>query len=918
MYGEGGGTGWKPVSPSTNRHERAKLARYFPESPLFKRQAVSPLSFTSALFLGASFAWLLASPLPALAESQRPSLDPSSEFAELSDQIDAAKNWDRARLAREVLRPEALILASDRTPVEIVWRRTTALLADLKRMTPPPDLAAESAALEALRPEIAAFQQPQLVAEGRQRDIFARLTVLRRQIAFKNPLLDFEGILFLKHNPQCRGDRHMVDQYLGFNQEKAGGVYLLEKPFGGKASVKNLLAGSAVQSGRLRGRNLVDNGSFLALDLDYDARTILFAFSEAEFAIPPGASFADQTISAGELAHLRGRNHYFFRPESAFHIFKARVDGSNVEQLTDGKWNDYDPCFLPNGRIVFISERDGGNERCGVRPLPSAILHAMMPDGSDIIPLSWHDTNEWQPSVDNHGMLAYTRWDYVDRDSDVAHHLWLCYPDGRDPRSLHGNYPDRRELRPWMEMSIRAIPNSNKYIATAAPHHGDAYGSLVLIDLREKDDRAMSQLRRITPEGLFPESEIRPGVPREKKAVMTGGKSTPATRAGSIQVADADASPRPVSPKPVHPEAFGTPWPLSEDYYLCVYDSKARHHGIYLVDSFGNRELLYRDPAIGCVDPIPFRPRPRPPVIPTATTQARADRSGGSAPGVGTVSVMNVYEGEQPLPREVKIKELRVISLFPKNNTPADVPPIGAAAQSLARGVLGTVPVEEDGSVCFEMPVGVAVYFQLLDAQGVAVQSMRSDTYLHPGERLTCVGCHEDKRKTFNVAAGRALQAFRRPPSALKPEAEGSYPLTFPRLVQPVVDAKCVACHDRNPKAPDLHGDRFVKNGWSQAFSSLRKYAWGMSGGNGTARRQIQISIPGSIGARASLLYPMLARGHHEVKLSPQELRRVTLWLDCNSNFYGAYERTEEQAKGRIVRPVWGVPAWTDFEKLAR
>jgi hypothetical protein len=499
-------------------------------------------------------------------------------------------------------------------------------------------------------------------------------------------------------------------------------------------------------------------------------------------------------------------------------------------------------------------------------------------------------------------MIAYTRWDYVDRDSDVAHHLWLCNPDGRDPRSFHGNYPHQRESRPWMEMSIRAIPGSNKYLAIAAAHHGNAYGSLVQIDLREQDDRATSQLRRLTPETLFPEAEICAGVPYPRDKSLTTNQAA-------------------VPKRPPPAEIYGTPWPLSEDYSLCVYDPKGRHYGIYLIDSFGNREPLYRDAKLSCLDPIPLQPRPRPPVIPPATTQAKADRTDPAADlATGTVAVMNVYESEFPLPPGMLIKELRVVNLFPKDNTFIDVARIGHADQALARGVLGTVPVEDDGSAYFNMPTGAGVYFQLLDARGLAVQTMRSDTYLHPGERMTCIGCHEDKHKALNTPTLTGLAAFKRPPSQLKPEAPGSYPLSFPRLVQPVLDAKCVACHDKNPKRPNLHGDPSAIHGWSRAFVSLRKSAWGMSGGNGIMikNRELQYSLPGKIGALASPLYPMLSKGHHDVELTPAELRRITLWLDCNSNFYGAYDHPAEQAAGQVVRPRFGIPAWSDFESLVR
>jgi cytochrome c553 len=232
--------------------------------------------------------------------------------------------------------------------------------------------------------------------------------------------------------------------------------------------------------------------------------------------------------------------------------------------------------------------------------------------------------------------------------------------------------------------------------------------------------------------------------------------------------------------------------------------------------------------------------------------------------------------------------------------------------------VLGTAPVEEDGSVHFKMPTGTPIYFQLLDENGLAVQTMRSDTYLHPGETLNCLGCHEAKGRAPKVQRQGVPLALRRAPSALAPEAEGSYPLTFPRLVQPVLNARCVGCHDRNKKAPSLHGDRFSKNGWSEAFYTLHKLSWGMSGGNGTAQKERQYSMPGQDGARVSKLYQMLAKGHHDVKPSREEMRRITLWLDCNSNFYGAYTEPDKQARGEVVRPKWGVPGWREFAALVR
>ncbi|NWK54651.1 hypothetical protein HW115_03450 [Verrucomicrobiaceae bacterium N1E253] len=804
--------------------------------------------------------------------------EPNSEYATLQHALkhQGPKSDGYPRLKKEAFRQESLILASDQSPCDVILRRTQALLNHLRQMKNAPDLDEEQSELDTL-----ALQVNKQASGESDPKLFDQLCHIRRRIALKNPLLDFDQILFLKHHKQGRGEIHMVDQYLGFNQKAGGGVFILDKAFSNTPGVRHFLESSVVKSGRLQGKPLTP-GSFISLDLDYDAQRIAFAYTEAHHEhLGPEADWSNQHWSYKEC-RTKSKNYrqYHFRPESTFHIYSANIDGSDLRALSDGMHNEYDPCFMPDGRIAYISERNGGNQRCGSRALPSGTLHSMCGDGSQQTTLSWHDTNEWQPSIDNHGMIVYTRWDYIDRDSDVAHHLWTCYPDGRDPRSNHGNYPDSRESRPWMEMSIRAIPDSNKFVAVAAPHHGEAYGSLILIDPDITDDRQMSQIKRLTPEVLFPESEKAPGVPHAK------GKHRPKG------------------------EVYGSPWPLSENFYLCVYDPGQKNHGIYLVDSFGNKELLYRDPSIACLDPIPLKARARPPILPIQTA-ALSEHQETSKPELGTIAIMNVYDSALPLPKGTTIKELRVVAVFPKWNAFQDRPRIGLADQSLARGVLGTVPVEADGSVYFECPTDIEIYFQLLDESGEAIQSMRSGTYLHQGERMSCIGCHENKHHAPTNRGKRPI-AMKRAPSRLVPEAPGSYPLTFPRLVQPVLDQHCVECHNqKSSNTFSLDGATVQKNGkavpfgWSNGFYHLRKYGWGKHGGNGALikKNHTSYSIPGKIGAKASRLKTLLDQGHHEVNLTPEERRRLTLWMDCNTNFFGAYRDTRKQAEGGIVMP---------------
>jgi len=671
---------------------------------------------------------------------------------------------------------------------------------------------------------------------------------LLRRIAFCNPLLDFDKILFIKRHDSV-GVFHMCDQYYGCNAKPGGGIFVLSNPFGDNPKLTNILENSIVERGRLKGDNL-STGTFLSPELSYDGKTILFAYSQAK-----------------AYEKYRGKEAYEWNPEICYHIFKVNVDGTGLVQLTDGPWDDFDPCFLPNGRIVFITERRGGYLRCG-RNCPVYTMYSMEPDGSDIICVSFHETHEWHPSVDNDGMLVYTRWDYVDRDTNVAHHIWTSYPDGRDPRSFHGNYPARRESRPWMEMSIRAIPGSHRYIAATGSHHGNAFGSLIMIDPRVEDDRAMSQLTRLTPDTPFPEAEARP-----IRNYMR----------------------------------YGTPWPLSEDDYLCVYDADAKNRGIYWIDRFGNKELLYRDPAISCLSPIPLRPRRKPLAIPSGTVQTARDiaKAGGRVPQE-TITVVNMYDSDFDWPEGAKVAALRIMQALPKTTPPPNKPRIGVANQTNARAVLGTVPVEPDGSVYFEAPVGKAIYFQALDERGMAIQSMRSATYVHPGEQMTCLGCHEHKHRASKQPTAMAL-ALRRRPSKIRPDVDGSNPFNYVRLVQPALDRNCVSCHQEK-KTLDLTGVVEGKNGWSRSYSNLAgKYGFYFNVSNGSINDDVHggsRSIAGKFGARASGLLKFMDERHYGVDLSKEDFHRLTLWLDCNSEFYGSYENTVAQAKGRIVLPT--------------
>jgi hypothetical protein len=862
------------------------------------------------------------------------------------------RQYCNERLRPTVFNPEALIQDADRDPVDVLLRRTRALLNDIAKLDPSLDLGKErseldflvrdaekmtvdrsafatveeilqvtahapsqapeatptgrgpDAALDSLMgdvdrvdvrwdPELkkkaeAAKTQtttrkvthstaPCLVEESDRGRIYLRLCALQRRIAFRNPLMDFDTLLVSRRS---RGENHVAGQLKGYmarGSVEGGGLYLIRGFRDGNVTWQNVIENRKVAGGRLAGKDL-SGGWFARPALSYDGRRVLFAYREP----------------VGEIGYHEGFESYYYkgyspyRQDWSFHIFSSPVDPAaqgELRMMTDGPHNDASPCFLPSGRIVFVSDRRGGINRCG-GPTRAQVLHSMLPDGTDIVPLSMHETEEFSPSVGHDGRIYFSRWDYVDRGDCIAHHPWVCYPDGRDPRAIHGNYSTVRSSRPDAESEYEAIPGSHRFVAVATGHHvGGHDGSLIILDFDTPDDDAMSQVRRLTPEIPFPEVE--------------GGPSF-----GSL---------------------FSEPWPLSENYHLAGWGRPAAGgpdlpQGIYLVDAFGNRILIARpESGTGAYSPIPVRPRTAPPVIPhmAATGKPVGQATTETPPKTGRFILVNVYDSLKPWPAGTEIKSVRVVQLFPRaNGIWMNYPDISVATESLARGVVGEAPIEADGSAHFTAPAEVPLLFQAIDEKGRAVQTMRSGTWLQPGMSVTCQGCHEPKHKA-PPQPSKTILALRRGPSALAVGPDGSYPVFYPKLVQPVLDRNCVACHTKersNPKVLDLGADAQVVRGmspnngpatvWSKSYLNLTRFAQcRLFGGKPVAGEPR--TTPGSFGAIQSKLYPLIAGGnHHGVKLAPDEVKRIALWLDSNQNFYSAYLDTEKQVCGELVSPA--------------
>lgn len=667
----------------------------------------------------------------------------------------------------------------------------------------------------------------------------------RRQIALANPLADVGPLLFVKRVPSSFS--HQLTQYSGRNARPGGGIFVLDAPG---------------QSLRCRQLGKLPPGSYLAPDISWDGQRVLFSFCQTN----PAAT------------DWRTNESQFYR------LYEMAADGSDLRQLTCEAYDDFAPRYLPDGKLLFLSTRRGGFHRCGRGPCPVHAMATANADGSDVRRISFHETHEWDPAVLNDGRVIYTRWDYVDRHAVFYQQLWSVRPDGSDVRAFYGN----NTLNPVGVWEARPVPGSNRVMATAAAHHAMTAGSIILLDVARGVD-GLEPITRLTPDVRFPESEAPVGHWYNPVGVTQRPEPSPEEKRW-----------------PGH--CYRTPYPLSEDVFLAAYSyepligephaNRANLFGIYLVDRFGNKELIYRDLNIGSLYPLPLRSRPRPPALPSMLAETE--------PGEGTFYMQNIYDSWPKLSAgEVPIHALRIVQVLPKTTPHANTPRVGLANASPGKQVLGTVPVEPDGSAYFRAPSGIGLAFQALDERGMAVQTMRSLTYLQPGEHASCVGCHEH-RTTAPLTRGVTL-AGQRLPSPIEPGPDGSKPFSYSILVQPILDKQCVRCHSPADAQGGIDLTGAPAGEFTVSYKALAPRV-PYSEWKGTPQANFEpLTYPDRFGARASPLMALLLEGHEDVTLSDEELRCLITWMDANALFYGTFdpENQKRQQRGeRIAGPA--------------
>ncbi len=661
----------------------------------------------------------------------------------------------------------------------------------------------------------------------------AALGRLREEALLANPLLDFDKLLVLKRrrgqlglptNHQCNS---CLDQQ-GYDNEIA--VLQPVRPGGALTTLYRPAGGFYVGE----------------IDLDYDASRLLLT-------MPNGTSWE---------------------------VYEIGVDGRGLRQVSPSEpgVDNFDACYLPDGRIVFASTASLTGVPCWHGKQRACSLYLMNADGSGVRQLCFDQDIDLHPAVLPTGQVIYSRWDYTGLMHIYPRLLMVMNPDGSSQRAVYGSnsyYPNAL----YFPRAIAGSPN--KLAAILSGYHGPRrMGELVVLDVGRGWHEAAGIVARMMHRGEPVEPIIRDNL----------------------------VGPR--WPKFLHP------YPLSEKYFLTAAQPHAKASwGIYLVDVFDNMLPLKVDPRFDFFEPIPLRPRPRPPALPDRVDLDRDD---------AVVYLHDVYAGPglAGVPRGT-VKRLRVAAYHFGYPGMAGPDKIGRGGPWEAMRILGTVPVGADGSVVFRVPANTPITVQPLDAQGKALQLMRSWYTAMPGETASCVGCHEQPSDAPRVRYETAATAT---PREIEPWYGPARGFDFEREVQPVLDEYCVGCHDGRPRddgstIADLRGERFARDYQGRPLSKLgaermepelrEKFAACRPENKLLGDRRMRYTpayealipyirrvniedtvgllVPGEYHADTSELVQMLEKGHHHVKLDREAWDRLVTWIDLNGPCHGTW-----------------------------
>lgn len=542
-----------------------------------------------------------------------------------------------------------------------------------------------------------------------------------------------------------------------------------------------------------------------------------------------GSSIADLRM------HWDGDRMMFtqLRDDKRWNIFEVKLDGTGFRPLVENDEPDlefYDGTYLPDGRVLAISNIGyqgvpcvSGNDQVG-----NLVLYN--PKDKNLRRLTFDQDANWNPVIMNNGRIMYTRWEYTDLTHYYSRIVMHMNPDGTENKALYGS----GSMFPNSTFDVQPLPGyGSSFVGIISGHHGVARsGRMIIFDPAKGRKNVHGMVQEIP-------FRNRPIVEEIKDRLVDD----------------------------VWPQ-FIKPSVLSDKYFLVAAKlSPNSLWGIYLVDVFDNVTCVMETEGEGYISPILVRKTKTPPAIPDRVKLDQKE---------ATFFIQDIYEGEglRGIPRGT-VKELRLHAYeYAYVKTLSDHNWHGIQSGWDIKRLLGTVPVEEDGSVIFKVPANTPISIQPIDKNGVAIQWMRSWVTGQPGEIVSCIGCHEDQNQ---IAIPKRVIASQKEPSRLTPPEGGVRSFTFDLEIQPILDRACIACHNGD-KAFDLRGGKKDEFGYGTSYLNFHPYIH-RQGGEG----DMVVLAPYEYHPNTSELVRMLKRGHHNVKLTDKEWRTLYNWIDYNA-----------------------------------
>lgn len=556
---------------------------------------------------------------------------------------------------------------------------------------------------------------------------------------------------------------------------------------------------------------------------------------------------------------------FSYRPGGTeqFHIYEINADGTGLRQITFGLYDDIEPIYLPDDDIMFNSSRCKRYTPCWVAQ--TLTMFRCDANGQNIRAVSVNHDQDNTPWMMPDGRIMYTRWEYTDRSQMVFHHLWTMNQDGSDQQIAYGNMHADYDLgilgvqagikAGTVMIDAKPIPGTNKVVCVFGPGHGvwEHNGFIKIVDLSNGPD----DLSKF-------------------KTIATG--------------------------------LYMDPYPIADNCYLAATGLSA---SIIKLDNQGSQTTLYSNPlwtlsTVFIQEPRPLVPRSREPITsnhvnPTATTGKLL---------LQDVNVGRNMGGVAP----AEIKKLLIVEDLPKPvSFDGAQMPISYNSKFYVTRILGTVPVEPDGSAFFEVPADRPLTFVALDENNNSVKRMMSFTTVQKGETLSCIGCHETRETA--PPSGEVPLAFRAPsPVQITPLPENIPEIyDFPRDVQPVLDKYCISCHnpDNRQGGVILTGDYSTEVSLSYYTLAVRKQFFvggDMEKGNYAPRklgdpvspimwklgdRQKDVTLVNAF-SNDTTVWPSLVEKsgtnpHYGINMTQAERDVIKYWVNTGGQYAGTY-----------------------------